>query len=229
MAVVSLKAIGRTPDGKGGARRTRRDGLVPAVLYGIGDEPQTLSLDAKEIEIMFRQHGGSSIILELDIAGGSKTGVNKALVKEVQRDTVSGQVLHMDLQAVSATRKLTVDVPVVVLGEAPGVKEGGVMEVVLRDLQIQCLPADIPDKYEIDVSDMVIGDSVHVGDLSIPNAEILNDPGNVVMTIVPPTVYEEPVVEEEAVEGEPEVVGEEKEEAEAEEKGEDKGTEKEKE
>jgi large subunit ribosomal protein L25 len=227
MAVVSLKANERTPDRKGGARRTRREGLVPAILYGPGDDPKPLSLDAKEIEILFRRYGGSSIILELAISG-EKQSKSKALVKEVQRDPVSGVVLHMDLHLVSATRKLTVDVPVVLVGDAPGVKEGGVMEVVLRDIRVQCLPADIPDKYEIDVSEMAIGDSVHVGDVVLPNTEIMNDPANVIMTIVPPTVYEEPK-EVEPEEGAAELVGEEKEKAEAAEKAADKGTEKSKE
>lgn len=226
MAVVSLKANERTPDRKGGARRTRREGRVPAILYGPGDEPKPLSLNAKEIEIMFRKYGGSSIILELDIEG-SEQGGSKALVKEVQRDTVTGDVLHMDLQAVSAKRKLTVEVPVVVVGEAPGVKEGGVMEVVLRDLQVECLPDDIPDRHEIDVSQMAIGDAIHISDLNIPNVVILNDPSSVVMTIVPPTVYEE-VKAEEPAEGEPGVVDEEKEKAEAaDEKGDKKESEKE--
>lgn len=214
MAVVSLKANERTLGKKGGARRTRRDGLVPAILYGPGEDPLPLSLNAKEIEVLFRHSGGSSIILDLDIHGGAKGKKSKALVKEVQRDPVSGEVLHMDLQMVSAKRKITVEVPVYTVGEPLGVKEGGVMEVVMRELHVQCLPANIPDKYEIDVSQMGIGDSVHIRDITMPDAEILNDPDNVIMTIVPPTVYEEPK-EEVPEEGEPELVGEEKEKAEA--------------
>ncbi len=222
MAVASLKADGRTPARKSGARVLRRTGRVPAVLYGIGVEPVSLSLDGVDVDVMFREHGTSSIIVDLEI-GGDKSGQNKALVKEVQRDTVTGEVLHMDLQRVSPTRKLIVDVPVVVVGEAKGVKEGGVMEVILRDLQVQCLPADIPDKLEIDISEMDIGDSVHIRDLSVPNAEIQNDPDNVVLSLVPPTVYEEVVpeaeVEEEAEEAkEEEEAGAEPEEKEGERK-----------
>lgn len=213
MAVVSLKAIERTPDRKGGARRMRRDGRVPAIMYGPDDVPQAISLDAKEVDIMFRRHGGSSIILDLEISG-EKESHSRALVKEVQRHTVTGQVLHMDLMHVSATRKITVDVPIVLLGESKGVKEGGVMEVILREIQVECLPGDIPDKLEYNVSEMDIGDSVHVRDLSIPGVEILSDPDNVVLSLVPPTVYEE-VKEEVAAEEEPELVSKEKEEAEA--------------
>ncbi len=213
MALVSLKADDRTPGRKGGARRLRRAGKVPAVLYGIGDDPKPLSLDAKELDILLRSHGASSIILELDIEGEAR-GKSSALVKEIQRHTVTGEVLHVDLQRVSAERKLTVDVPIVLVGESKGVKEGGVMETVLRELQVECLPGDMPEKLEIDVSRMEIGDAIHVRDLSLPKTEILNDPDNVVLTLVPPTVYEEVKVEEEAAAEaaeEPELVKKEKE------------------
>jgi large subunit ribosomal protein L25 len=214
MAVVAIKAEGRTPDRKGGARRVRREGRIPAILYGPGEEPKALSLDRKEMDILFRKHGGASIILELDIAGAGN-GKDKALVKEVQRDVVTGQVLHLDLLHISATRKITVDVPLEIVGEAVGAIAGGVLEVITRDVQVECLPVDIPDKVDVDVSALEIGDSIKVRDLAIPNTEILNDPDAALLTIVPPTVYEE-VKEEVAEEEEPELVSKEKEEAEAE-------------
>lgn len=217
MAVVEIKAEQRTPDRKGAARRLRREGRIPAILYGPGEDPQALSLDRKEMDILFRRYGGASIILELDVAGAGD-GKDKALVKEVQRDVVTGEVLHLDLLHISATRKITVDVPVLVVGEAAGSKAGGVLEVVTRDIQVECLPADIPDKVEVDVSALEIGDSIKVRDLSIPNTEILIDPDTAILTIVPPTVYEE-VKEEKPEEEEPELVTKEKEEAGAEEKG----------
>jgi large subunit ribosomal protein L25 len=231
MALVSLKADDRTPGRKGGARKLRRSGRVPAVLYGIGEVPKPVSLDAKELDILLRKHGASSIILDLAVEGEA-AGKSSALVKEIQRHTVTGQVLHVDLQRVSAERKLTVDVPIVLTGEATGVKEGGVMETILREIQVECLPGDMPDKLEIDVSEMNIGDAIHVRDLSLPKTEILNDPENVVVTLVPPTVYEEVKVEEEeaaAEAAEPELVekeaGEEAsdEKAEGKERGEGKG------
>jgi large subunit ribosomal protein L25 len=169
------------------------------------------------MDILFRRYGGASIILELDVAGAGD-GKDKALVKEVQRDVVTGEVLHLDLLHISATRKITVDVPVVIVGEAEGAKAGGVLEVVTRDIQVDCLPADIPDKVEVDVTALEIGDSIKVRDLAIPNTEILIDPDTAILTIVPPTVYEE-VKEEVPEEEEPELVTKEKEEAEAEETG----------
>jgi len=217
MAVVSLKAMERTPGRKGAVRKLRREGRVPAVLYGPEESPRALSLDGKDVETLFKKYGASSIILELEIEG-ENGGNKRALVKEVQRDTVTGKVLHMDLQHVSATRKVTVEVPVVLTGEAKGVKEGGVLEVVLRELEVQCLPDDIPDKLELSVEQMGIGDSIHVRDVSLPGVEILNDPDSVILTLVPPTVYEEVKVE---AAPEEEVVAEEKEEA-AEEKEEEK-------
>jgi large subunit ribosomal protein L25 len=230
MALVSLKADDRTPARKGGARKLRMAGRVPAVLYGIGEVPKPLSLDAKELDILLRKHGASSIILDLEIEGEA-ADKSSALVKEIQRHTVTGQVLHVDLQRVSAERKLTVEVPIVVTGEAKGVKEGGVMETILRELQVECLPGDMPEKLEIDVSEMDIGDAIHVRDLSLPKTEILNDPDGVVLTLVPPTVYEEAKPEEEAAAAEaeePELVKKEKEagEAASEEKAEGKGKEK---
>lgn len=230
MAIVSLRAVERTPKGKGGVRKLRRGGMVPAVLYGIGVDSVPLSVDENDLNVMFRRHGGSSIIVDLRIEG-EKSTTGRALVKDVQRHTVTGRVLHLDLQRVSAKRKLTVDVPIILVGEAKGVKEGGVMETIQRDIQVHCLPADIPEKVEIDISEMGIGDSVHIRDLEIPNAEILADPDGVVVTLVPPTVYEEVKVEEEvaAEEEEPELVKEEKEKAEAGEEEKPEGKDKQKE
>jgi large subunit ribosomal protein L25 len=216
MAVVEIKAEPRTPDGKGAARRLRREGRIPAVLYGPGEDPKSLSLNAKEMDILFRRYGGASIVLELDVPG-SGDGKDKALVKEVQRDVVTGQVLHLDLLHVSAARKITVDVPVVIVGKAVGAEAGGVLEVVTREIRAECLPADIPDKVEVDVTELEIGDSIKVRDLTIPNVEILIDSDTTIAAIVPPTVYEE-VKEEVPEEEEPELVTKEKEEGEPEEK-----------
>jgi large subunit ribosomal protein L25 len=226
MAIVAIKAEQRTPGRKGAARRLRREGRIPAILYGPGEDPMPVSLDGKEMDVLLRKHGGSSLILELDIAGGGD-GKGKALVKEVQRHVVTGEVLHLDLLHISATRKITVDVPVVIVGEAKGTKAGGVLEVVLREIEVECLPADISDKIDVDVSELEIGDSIHIRDLTVPSAEIQNDPDSVVLTIVPPTVYEE-VVEEKPAE-EPELVTKEKEEAEAEAEGKEKAKEADKE
>jgi len=211
MVDISLRASERNAAGKGAARKLRREGMVPAVLYGPEIDPKPLSLDGKQIETIIRHHGSASLIVNLEIEG-EDGGNRRALVKEVQRDTVTGRILYVDLHHISATRKVALEVPVVLVGEAKGAKEGGILELVLRELEIQCLPDYIPEKVELDVTGLGIGDAIHVKDVRIPNVEIMNDPESVVATVVPPTVYEEAraeAAEEEAVEEKKEEVAEE--------------------
>jgi large subunit ribosomal protein L25 len=215
---ATLKVATRTETGKGAMRRLRREGRIPAVLYGRGEETRALSLDAHDFEMLTKQHSLDTTIVELSIEGAGRKGAKlRTLIAEVQNHPYKPQVLHVDFQQVHAGERVTVQVPIRLLGTAAGVRAGGVLQHVLHDVELECAVEDIPDALEVDVSALEIGDSVHVSELAVPeNVELLVDPERTVCTVAPPTVLEVPE-EEEAEEVEPELVGaEEAEEAPAE-------------
>ena len=197
MAVISLSGIRRESLGKGGARKARREGRIPGVLYGHGETPIPVSVGARDLQVALHHHRGGNPIVNLALAGSEYT----ALIRDAQYDPVSHEVLHLDFQHISLTETIEVRVPVRLTGTAVGVKDsGGILETILRDLEVRCLPTAIPTAIDVDVSALNIGDSVHVRDLSIPDVTILSDADATVATVVPPTVMEEKPAE--AVEGE---------------------------
>jgi len=230
MAVISLSGTRRESVGKGGARKTRAAGRIPGILYGHGETPVPLSVGARDLQLALHHHHGGNPIVTLHLAGGEYT----ALIRDAQYDPVSRDVLHLDFQHISLTETIEVRVQVRLVGTAVGVKDGGgILETILRDLDVRCLPTAIPDAIELDVSALAIGDSVHVRDISLPNLTILNDPDATVATVVPPTVMEEKAAE--AVVGvagaaaaEPEVITKGKKDEEGAAEGEGKEKEKEK-
>jgi large subunit ribosomal protein L25 len=209
MGIVALKVKPRPKVGKSNARKTRNQGHVPAVLYGEGDEVQALSVDSKEFQGVIHTTAGENVILDLEVEGG-RAGECKAIIKDIQYHPVRREVIHVDFQHISMTREITIHVPVEIVGEAVGVKtKGGILEIIQRDVEVQCLPADIPNTVRLDVSELDVGDSLQVKDLRVENARIVSDPESTVVTIVAPTVIEEakPAVavaegEEEAAPGE---------------------------
>lgn len=204
MATAELKARLRQERGKGFAKRTRRDGNLPGILYGEGKAPVALEVSFKDFYHVTHTRAGSNVILDLEIEGLDR-GECKAIIREVQYHPVRRNVLHVDFQEISMTKKVHVSIPVEVVGESVGVKtKGGVLELLHREVEVRCLPADIPESIRIDVTDLDIGDSLQVKDLTFEAGEIIDEPGTTVVTIVAPTVIEEkPKVEEEvAVEGE---------------------------
>lgn len=208
MATVELKAKARTETGKGGARRTRREGSFPAVLYGEGEEPQAISIDNKDFYPVIRTAAGENVILDLTIEGAEK-GSCKAIIRDIQYHPVGRNILHADFQHISMTKKITVNVPIEIVGEAVGVKvDGGILDFILREVEVECLPVNIPDAIKLDVSALEIGDSLQVSDLSVEDARIVEDPGATVITIGAPTVVEE-VKPAAAAEGEEEKPAEE--------------------
>ncbi len=205
MATVELKATARTETGKGVARKTRRGGSFPAVLYGEGKESQPISVDYNDFYPVIRTAAGENVILELKI-DGAKEGSCKAIIRDIQYHPVRRDILHADFQHISMTKEITVNVPIKIVGEAVGVKtDGGILEVILWEVEVECLPVNIPDGVEVIVDDLEIGNSVQVSDLTVENARILTDPESTVITIVAPTVVEEvkPEAEEEGEEVEP--------------------------
>jgi large subunit ribosomal protein L25 len=223
-----LKAKPRERVGKEHAKKLRRNGFIPAVVYGQRAASLPLEIEAKSFQTLLRGGLGENVLVTLSISDG-EDGEKKVLIREIQRDPVKGNIVHLDFHEVSLTKKLSIQVPIHLLGMPEGVKEGGILQHVLRELEVQCLPTAIPEKIEVDVNHLKIGDSIHVSDLQLVNVEIVSDPQSSIVSVVPPTVFKEPEVAAAAAEEEPEVITEKKEEEEEKEKEEKKEEKKEKE
>src|SRR5690242_16840680 len=184
---VSLSATTRQATGKGGARQSRFRGRVPAVIYGHGRDAQPLELEAKALEKALHGIEPASTIIELSVDG--KTA--KTLIREIQRHPIRPDIIHVDFFEIHASEKVKLKVPVHLIGNPDGVRNaGGVLDQVTREVEIEVLPANIPDRVELDVTALKIGDSLHVRDLTIPNARILTDTDLTIATVVPPRAEE---------------------------------------
>ena len=212
MATVSLNANSRDGKGKGAARTLRSQGQIPAVIYGHGRDPQALALNARDLDKMLSHIQAESTVIEVTVGGQTA----KTLIREIQRHPIKRQILHVDFQALVAGEKVTVSIPIVLQGIPEGVRlEGGVLDQTLREVEIEVDPSNIPDHIEYDVTNMVIGDSVHISDLKVPEGvEVLDDPETSVAVLAAPrAVIEETAAVAEPVEGEagavaePEVIG----------------------
>jgi large subunit ribosomal protein L25 len=185
--------------------------LIPAVFYGPEVDPVHLSLKYRDLEKLIRTGAGENVIIDLAIETGESTLSHRAMLKEIQMDPVKQTILHVDLYEISMDKKIEVEVPITLTGSAKGVSEGGILQQVSRTLEISCLPDNIPDSFELDVTDLNIGDSLHVSDLKIPqDVEVLVEEELTIATVVPPTKIEEiePEVPEEEEEEREEVEGE---------------------
>jgi large subunit ribosomal protein L25 len=183
MAQVNLAAASRTVSGKGAARSLRREGRVPATLYGHGIAAQSLSVDHKLLGKLLDVIGGEATLVDVSIDGAAPV---KALVREVQRNPVRrADVIHLDLYAVVATEAITVEVPVHIIGTADGVRNhGGVLDHHLHRLTVKVLPADIPEHIDIDVTALGVGHAVHVRDITIAKGEIMNDADVSIVSVI---------------------------------------------
>lgn len=196
---TKLTAEPRSDAGKGVARKLRSAGRVPGVLYGPSTESTPLSVDAHDLLLVM--HKGSNVLIDLDLAGEK----HLTLAKDIVRDHVKGRYMHVDFMAINKDEKITVNVAVEPIGESYGVKEGGVIEHHLWEVEVQCLPFDVPEKIEIDVSDLGIGDGIHVSDLNAPSdVDILTNSEDLVLAVIQPQArdIEEEVEGEEGEEGE---------------------------
>ncbi len=202
---VSITATPRTAAGKGAARQTRFAGKVPAVIYGHGRPTLPLTLDAKALEMALSGIEPASTLFEVTV-DGKKT---RALIREIQRHPVRPDVIHVDFYEIHADEKVKLKVPVHLVGTPDGVRNGGgVLDQVMREVEIEVLPEHIPERVELDVSALLIGHSVHVSNLSIPNATILVAGELTLATVVPPRAEEElaPAPEATADVAEPELI-----------------------
>jgi large subunit ribosomal protein L25 len=197
-----LNATVRKTTGNNPARELRRGGLIPAVLYGPQTEPVLLSVNIKELEQVFKKGNIGSIILNLVIQNGQKF-TKPAMIKELQSHPLSGNFLHVDFYEIDMQRKINVMIPVVVKGHAKGVEAGGLLQIIRRDIEVLCMPGDIPKSIEIDITDLDVGESVHIDEIPLgDNIEIPDDVNFTVLTIVSPKAEAVEEEEEEALEGE---------------------------
>ena len=192
MAMQELTVKQRTGTGKQVAKRLRREGAVPAVLYG-GAASESISVDPKAVLRILHGHAGSTQLLNLTFDGNGG-GSRMAIIRALQFDPVSERLLHVDLQEVTADRPITVRVAVHPVGEAAGVREQkGILNVVLHELDVSCLPTMIPERIDADVTALMIGDVLTIGDLRAPEGvRILNDAGQAVVTVAAPMAEETP-------------------------------------
>jgi large subunit ribosomal protein L25 len=202
-----IEAQMRTPGGKNVNRRLRNSGIIPAVLYGPGKEPIAISVDPQIVQDILHSESGHNSIFTIDVDGSAQ---NNSMVKDYQLDPVQGELIHVDFIQIAMDRRLQLDVNIELVGEPKGVKiGGGIMDFVTRSIEVECLPADIPESIKVDVSDLDINDYIRVNNIEVDSkVEVLSDPEVVVVTIIPPVKEEEPVVEEEAAAEaeEPEVI-----------------------
>jgi large subunit ribosomal protein L25 len=199
---IDLKAQVRKKTGKGSARTLRREGRVPAVLYGQKTESIMLSIDIREFEKIVKKANVGSLLLNLQIQNG-KTLTRPAMIKELQTNPVTGAYIHVDFYEIDMQRKIRVSVPVVARGKSVGVENGGLLQIVRRELELFCLPTAIPRAIEVDVTDLEIGDAIHIEEIALPaEVELQEEADFTVVTVLAPKVEEEVVAEEELEEGE---------------------------
>lgn len=211
---VKLTAERRTAIGRSAVRKLKATGAVPAVIYGAKDKAEALQVSKRDIGAILSHASGENILVELEIAGGAN---RLALVQEVQHAPIGGDVLHIDFHAVSMDETIEADVPLEPTGIANGVKNfGGLLEQSLRFLSIECLPRDLPDVISADVSALNIGDAIHVRDIPLPAGVTTRMPPDLTaISVLAPTVEEEPVAAAAEAPTAPEVIKEKKEEPDA--------------
>ena len=191
---VKLSAQRRSALGRSGVRKLKATGAIPAVIYGGKNKPESLQVSRREITNILSHASGENILVELEIDGGNRL----AMVQEIQHAPVGGDILHIDFHAISMDEMIEADVPIEPVGIANGVKNfGGLLEQSLRMLSIECLPRDLPDVIRVDVTELNIGDAIHVREISLPSGVTAkNQPDLTAITVVAPMVEEAPVAAE---------------------------------
>jgi large subunit ribosomal protein L25 len=198
---IKLDVRPREQAGSAVACRLRAEGLIPGVLYGAGKQAHPFAVEERELRRVLTGEHGLHAILDV-VFDGQKTA-HHAVLKEYQLDPVRPRLLHIDLHEVRLDRVIQSQVAVDPTGESPGVKEGGVLTLVLREVNVEALPMEVPDRLELNISEVTIGDSLRVADIVAPDGvKLLDDPDSVVLTVTPPTKVEEPEEVEEELEGE---------------------------
>ncbi|HEY5493689.1 MAG TPA: 50S ribosomal protein L25 [Candidatus Anoxymicrobiaceae bacterium] len=194
-----LKAEKRDETGKGAARKARERGEVPAVMYGLGGAPVSLLIKKEDLTDVLGSAAGTNVLLDLQVTSGKDKDNYLVMIKELQRHPFKEKLLHVDFLKVARDTKVSMRVPITITGEeeSVGLKAGGTLQHNLWEVEIECLPGDVPDHVFIDIADADIGDHLSVSDLNIPaGITVLADPGDVVLTLLAPRLIVEEEVEE---------------------------------
>jgi len=206
MATVRLNGASRTELGKQGAKHARAEGRIPAILYGEKLANVSLSVDAHDLRTALSTRSGRNVIIQLSVDGAE---AERTVIRGMPRDPITRTVLHVDFQRISENKPVTMQIPVVLVGECLAVKEGrGILDHTMRELEVRCLPRHIPEHIEVDVSHLEVKSAVHVGEISVPDIEILDNKERPVVEVLQPTLFQEPTTaaaapaEGEAAEGE---------------------------
>ena len=206
MATAQLSASARTGSGKGAARSLRRDGRLPAVIYGHSREPLSLSVPEREFERLLERVAAENTVIELSIDGS----MSRTLIREIQRHPISRSVLHVDFQELVAGERVIVRIPIVLQGTPEGVRSsGGILSQVLQELECRVDPLNMPSRIEVDVTNVSIGHSIHVSEIAIPEGvEVLDEPESTICVVAAPKEEEAPPAPGEAPEAaaEPELI-----------------------
>ena len=200
---VTLQAEARAGTGKGVTRKLRAAGKVPGIVYGRGMDPVSVAIDRHLLTKAFKTDAGRNVLIDLEVDGETYL----TLARELQRDPIRGTIVHVDFLKIARDVAIEVDVPIHISGESPGVKEGGVIEHHLWSVRVSCLPGNVPERIDADVSRLVIGDMVRVADLVVPEGvTVITEPTEAVLGVVVPQILkveeEVPAEAAEAVEGE---------------------------
>lgn len=192
MSETALVVETREGTGKGVARRLRAAGRIPAILYGQGKPSIALAIDPRALDKVLKA-GGANTLLDLTVTGRTDLGTPVALVKELQRDPIRGAILHADLYQVDLSKTVEVEVPIHLVGKPKGLDFGGLLEHTLREVRVECLPRSIPERIDLDVSALEIGDVLHVRDLPLPpGVSLVSDPDLGVAHVALPQAEEAP-------------------------------------
>jgi large subunit ribosomal protein L25 len=212
---LKLKAMSRKGLGKGPVKRLRAEGVIPAVLYGPHTSPESIGIGVQEFRKVMKGIHGHNVLVDLEIDQGGKVNNRLALVQDVQHHPVADMVLHVDFREVSATEKFRSAVQIRAVGEPAGVKNnGGVLEAIIHEVHVQCLPKDLPEAIEVNVELMEIGASIHIRDITPPaGVELLDDPDRTVFIVAAPLTEEAEAAAAGTTPAEPEVIGAKKEDA----------------
>jgi large subunit ribosomal protein L25 len=190
MKEVTIDVKSRHDSGKGVARKMRAAGKIPGVVYGKGETPVAIELDHGHFHNVMRKASSENLLINLNIDGVKSDKM--ALIRDVQRDPVEGTLIHIDFQHISLTENIRVHIPIVLEGVPDGVKNfGGIVNWMVRDVEISCLPANIPDRFVLDISVLKIHESLHVRDIKVENIEILENQDETIISVVPPTIIKE--------------------------------------
>jgi large subunit ribosomal protein L25 len=203
MERIELKAQAREGTGKGAARRLRQQGFIPGVVYGPKTETVSLAVNTLEFTKALRGAAGGNAVINLEFEGSGKSEPKVVMVQDLHLEPLTHNVLHVDFQEIDLKEEVDVSIPIELVGKAMGIEDGGILQQIVRELEIRCLPLNIPEKVELDISNLGIGDSVHVSDIAATgDFEILSASDQTVASVIAPAAEEEEVEEAEAEEGE---------------------------